>query len=274
MELLSGGTIEEIAAEIESLASASPSPRIEELVTLFRDNRERCAELAKAFEQQPGFDPAAESEEDRVAHFARLFDGLVRASPAASVAAYSLGREDVLAEATAEIVELLVRWNLVGSDRDLLQIGCGIGRFEAALAPLVRRAVGIDIAPAMIAAARERCAALPNVTFHLSSGRDLAGFRDGEFQLVYAVDSFPYIVGVGMGLAEALFPEAARVLGPGGEFVILNFSYRDAPERDAEDVARLAAAHAFEVLTNGEKPFRLWNGAAFRLRRSDSAGVP
>jgi len=268
MELLLEKTLEEIAAEIVSLEEASPSPRARELAGLFHDNRERCAELAKAFEQQPPFDPSSRSEEGRVAHFARLFDDLVRDSPAASVAAYSLGREDVLAEATAEIVDLLLRLDLVGPDRAILQIGCGIGRMEAALAPHVSRAVGIDISAAMIATATARCAGLPNLTFRLSSGRDLAGFAGGEFQLVYAVDSFPYIVEVGMTLAETHFAEAARVLADGGDFLILNFSYRDSRDLDRDDVSRLAAAYGFDVVTNGARPFLLWNGAMFHLRKS------
>jgi SAM-dependent methyltransferase len=266
MQLLTAGPFDAVARELESLAAGSPTARVLELVALFEHNRERCAALARAFEEQPDFDPAAESEEGRVAHFAALFDELVRHSPAASVAAYSLGREDVLAEATAEIVELLVRWHLTGAERNILQIGCGIGRIEAAVAPLVRSATGIDISPAMVEAATERCAGLPNVRFLLSSGRDLSLFGDGEFHLVYAVDSFPYIVGVGMTLVETHFAEAARVLVPGGDFLILNFSYRESLEFDREDVARLAASHGFEVLVNGEQPFRLWDGAAFHLR--------
>jgi len=266
MQLLTAAPFDVVDRELESLAALSPTARVQELVALFRDNRERCATLARAFEAQPDFDPDAESEEGRVAHFAKLFDELVRQSPAASVAAYSLGREDVLAEATAEIVELLVRWQLTGPGRDVLQIGCGIGRIEAAVASLVRRAIGIDISPAMVAAATERCAGLPNVQFLLSSGRDLSQFSDGAFQLVYAVDSFPYIVGVGMALVETHFAEAARVLAPGGDLLILNFSYRESLELDHEDVARLAATNGFDVLVNGEQPFRLWDGAAFHLR--------
>jgi SAM-dependent methyltransferase len=269
MRLLTAEPFEFVERELASLAASSPTPRAQELVALFRDNRERCAALASAFAEQPDFDPAAESEEGRVAHFAALFDDLVRQSPAASVAAYSLGREDVLAEATAEIVDLLARWRLIAEERDVLQIGCGIGRIEAAIAPLVRSATGIDISPAMVAAATERCAGLSNVRFLLASGRDLSQFVDGSFHLVYAVDSFPYIVGVGMTLAGTHFAEAARVLAPGGDFLILNFSYRESLELDREDVARLAAENGFAVLVNGEQPFRLWDGAAFHLRTHD-----
>jgi SAM-dependent methyltransferase len=272
MQLLTAVPFDAVDAELAALdaphaVAAASATRAQELVMLFRENRDRCAALARAFAEQPDFDPDAQSEEGRVAHYAKLFDDLVRDSPAASVAAYSLGREDVLAAATAEIVELFVRRCVVDRERSILQIGCGIGRLEAAFAPLVREAVGIDIAPAMIAAAKQRCAALANVSFQLSSGRDLAAFGEGSFGLVYAVDSFPYIVGVSMSLAATHVSEAARVLAGEGDFLILNFSYRDAPELDRSDVEDLAAAHGFDVVVAGEQPFRLWDGTVFHLRK-------
>src|SRR5690606_40405531 len=67
---------------------------------------------------------------------------------------YSLGDPFLLARATAEVVDLFHRLRFVGKDRDILQIGCGTGRFEAAFSGSVRRAVGIDVSPRMIEVAR------------------------------------------------------------------------------------------------------------------------
>ena len=85
-------------------------------------------------------------------------------------------------------------WGLLGPDRDVLDLGCGIGRVAAALSPRVRSVAGLDIAPAMIAAARARCAGIGNLRFLLGSGLDLAPFADRSLDLVLAVDSFPYLV--------------------------------------------------------------------------------
>jgi len=64
--------------------------------------------------------------------------------------------------------------------------------------------------------------------------------------------------------------EVARVLRPGGDFVVLNFSYRDDIELDRRDIAALAQQHAFDARENGAAPFSLWNARAFWLVRHPS----
>jgi hypothetical protein len=39
-------------------------------------------------------------------------------------------------------------------------------------------------------------------------------------------------------------------------------------EREAADVARLAGAHGFDAVVLGERELTLWDGRAYRLRRS------
>jgi ubiquinone/menaquinone biosynthesis C-methylase UbiE len=121
----------------------------------------------------------------------------------------------------------------------------------------------------MLAAARRRCAGLTNVLLFRSSGRDLSLFKERTFDLVYAVDSFPYLCQSGMPLVETHVREARRVLRPRGDFVILNFSYRGDAAADRRDVTRLAAECGFDVIIDGSAPFVLWDGLAFHLRRSD-----
>jgi ubiquinone/menaquinone biosynthesis C-methylase UbiE len=210
----------------------------------------------------------SESVEAAVVHWAAVFDRAARASPEGGVALYSLGNPDLLRDATAEVVARMRDWGLLGHDRAALEIGCGIGRFQEALAPDVELCVGIDISGEMIANARARCAGLANVRFMQSSGQDLAPFADASFDLVLAVDSFPYIVQAGMELVATHVREAARVLRPGGSLLILNFSYRGDPEQDSADVSRLAAEAGFEVVRAGHRPFTLWDGAAFELRKT------
>ncbi len=136
----------------------------------------------------------------------------------------------------------------------------------AAIAPRVGEAHGTDISPKMIETAGRWCAGHPNVHLHLSSGRDLSPFPDNRFDVVLSVDSFPYIYGGGPELVLTHFQEAARVLRPGGSFVILNFSYRSDVDLDRRDVRWLADLVGYDVESPGERPFRLWDADAYHLR--------
>ena len=66
------------------------------------------------------------------------YDRAVAVAPEAAVALYSLGDPAILERATAELAALLGDWGFLGADRDALDIGCGIGRIEQALAPCLR----------------------------------------------------------------------------------------------------------------------------------------
>ena len=57
-------------------------------------------------------------------------------------------------------------WQLLGRTRSLLEIGCGIGRFQKALALDAFALTGIDVSANMFEAARARCAGCANVTLH------------------------------------------------------------------------------------------------------------
>jgi SAM-dependent methyltransferase len=210
---------------------------------------------------------------DPVARYAALFDVLVKNSEEASVALYSLGDAALLQSATAEVVKQLERWQFVGADRVVLQIGCGIGRFEAALAGSVNMAYGIDISTEMIAAARRRCAAQQNVRFAVCSGHDLSLFESDMFDGVYAVDTFPYLHAAGSQVVAKHFQEIVRVLRARGDFVLMNFSYRGSLEADRLDVEQLAQQYGFEILANGIQPFEIWDGAVWRLRLRSSSNT-
>ncbi len=236
------------------------------LARLFEENAPGCARIAGMLASGMDSSAPAASTDEGIAFCTRLFDYSVQESEEASVALYSLGSPEILAQATGEIVAWLERRNVLGPSRRVLQIGCGIGRLERALAPRVAEAYGIDVSSKMIEAARRRCAGIANVKLEVTSGRDLSAFEDGRFEVVYAVDSFPYLVQSGMELVRLHFAEAARVLTPGGDFIILNFSYGGLA-RDKAAVRALGAAGGFDALIDGETPFRLWDGAAFHLRR-------
>lgn len=241
--------------------------RLAALRALLPTLQQHCGAIAPLLAEHPADgdvapDPARTIERQRA-----FFDRAVAASEEASVALYSLGSTALLARASREIVHWLAARGLLGPRHSVLQIGCGIGRIEALLARRVRAAYGVDISPRMIAAARRRCAHLPNVHFQVTAGRDLAPFAATTLDLVYAVDSFPYLVQCGEAVVEMHLREACRVLRPGGSLAIFNYSYRDDPARDGSDLARLAARSGLHLLLAGARPFAAWDGLVFHLRR-------
>jgi SAM-dependent methyltransferase len=198
---------------------------------------------------------------------AALRDGFDRAaavSPEAGVAAYSLGNPELLRAATEELVAWLAARGLLRGD--VLDLGCGIGRVAAALAPRVDSVLGLDIAPRMIAEARRRHGA--SARFAVTDGTRLA-LPDESFDLILAVDSVPYLVQAGVG--EDHIADAARVLRPGGALAILNLSYRG-PEADQADARRWVALHGLALACAGEQPFRVWDGRAFLLLKPRAGG--
>jgi SAM-dependent methyltransferase len=207
------------------------------------------------------------SGNDGLARIAAFFDRAVAHSPEASVALYSLGDPAILAQATTEIVGWLHANQLLRPEADVLDLGCGIGRIAAAVAPLCRSVLGLDVSAGMVAEARQRNAALPNVRFDHTAGRDLDALPGGAFDLVLATDSFPYIVQAGPDVVGRHVAGAARVLRPGGALAVLNFSYRGDRAADRADAAALAAAHGFTLEQDGTAPFGVWDGTAFVLRR-------
>ena len=207
------------------------------------------------------------SGDEGVARIAAFFDRAVAHSPEASVALYSLGDPAILAQATAEIVEWLESHALLRPGADVLDLGCGIGRIAAELAPRCRSVLGLDVSAGMVAEARRRNAALANARFEQTAGRDLDALPDAEFDLVLAIDSFPYIVQAGHSLVDRHVEGAARVLRPGGALVVLNFSYRGDKAADRADAAALGAAHGLTLEQAGIAPFSVWDGTAFVLRR-------
>jgi SAM-dependent methyltransferase len=211
------------------------------------------------------------SAEETVARWAFQFDTAASISPEASVALYSLGEPEQLALATDEIVDWLAKQGLAEPQATVLDVGCGIGRFEVALHKRVHRIVGIDISTRMIELARGRCAGMANVEICHSSGSDLAEHASGCFDVVLAIDSMPYVVSAGDDLTNSHFREFARVLRSSGDLVILNYSYRGDLQLDYADVGRHCVAAGFEAIRCGEQPFRQWDGRVFQLRKVTGA---
>jgi SAM-dependent methyltransferase len=252
--------------EFSDTAARQDTEALAALAVMLDRNRSGCNRIVRMFHSRVDSDDPADSVADGIAFCKRLFDWSVQQSAEASVALYSLGDPAILDIATREIVALMRDWDLTGADKNLLEIGCGIGRFQMALAAETRSITGIDVSANMVQAARARCGDLTNVSLFECSGRDLALFAGSTFDVVFAADAMPYLYQSGIALVETHFAEAKRVLKPGGQLAIFEFSYRNDVASDRVDVERLAARHGFEVIVNGSRPFKVWDGAAFRLR--------
>jgi ubiquinone/menaquinone biosynthesis C-methylase UbiE len=198
---------------------------------------------------------------------AAAFDAAVELSPAASVALYSLGDSTLLGNATAELVSLLRDRGLISRKTRVLEIGCGIGRFAQALAAEVRSFTGIDVSTNMIRIAHESCVDLPNVAFTITSGEDLGNHTDSSFDLVLAVDSFPYIVATRPGLAERHVKESARVLAAGGSLAIFNFAYGEDFSVSRERLRRAGEEVGLSLIAAEPNPLRSWDASFFHLRK-------
>lgn len=265
MEAGAAEEVEQALLAAQEGASEDGAGRLGEALALWRANPQAFG-YVKAVIGSVEHGGAADNPGQGVASWAQAFDRLAQVSPEGGVALYALGNPDLLRAATGEVVERMRGWGLLGPEARVVEVGCGIGRFVAALAGEVAHVTGLDVSEGMIARARERCGALPNVALAVSSGRDLGPVGDESADLVLGADVFPYLVQA--GVAEAHVAEAARVLRPGGHLLILNYSYRGDPVQDAAEVADLADRHGFEVRRAGTRDLTLWDAAAFLLRKA------
>jgi len=263
-------TVDEVTSRAATLSRATDSllrDRVDDLTQLVVENEPGCEKIAEMLRADVDSPHQARTVEEGIAFCERLFDWSVQQSEEASVALYSLGNPQILERATKEIIAQLELWNVITRKRVVLDIGCGIGRLAAELAPRVMKVYGIDVSGRMIEAALRRCAALSNVTLMKSSGRDLREIDDASIDAAVSVDTFPYLHQSGAPLVATFFAEIARVLKPSGDMVILNYSYSIDDAASRKEITRHALEHGLDIVISGERPFKLWDGLAFHLRK-------
>src|SRR4051794_37702944 len=253
-----------IGEDLADEPHSDASDRLRRLRDLWSGNPQ-AFDVVKSVLGQVDHGGTAASPNEGIARWASLFDRMAQASPEGGVALYALGNPELLDAATGEVVERLRAHNLLGPEKSLLEIGCGIGRFVAALSPEVRHVTGLDISEVMIARARERCAGLENVSLLVSSGQDLAPVRDCSIDLILAADVFPYVVQAGQDVVTRHLDEGARVLKPGGSLVVLNYSYRGDDDADRTELSYLARRSGLALASDPQAPFTLWDAKAFDL---------
>jgi ubiquinone/menaquinone biosynthesis C-methylase UbiE len=106
-------------------------------------------------------------------------------------------------------------------EMDMLDLGIGAGRTGYTFAPLVRRYVGLDYSPRMLAKARALLGEGDGVNLVSGDARDLSTV-DGPFDLV--MFSFNGIDAVGHEDRLKILGEVRRVLKPGGYFLFSSHS--------------------------------------------------
>jgi SAM-dependent methyltransferase len=266
--------VDDVTQRAASLSRATDSllrDRVDDLTQLVVENEPGCEKIAEMLRSNFDSPGQAPSVDEGIAFCERLFDWSVQQSEEASVALYSLGNPQLLERATREVIAQLELWNVISQKRVVLDIGCGIGRVAGELAPRVKEVHGIDVSGRMIETALRRTSALSNVRLMKSSGRDLHEFGDETIDAAIAVDTFPYLRQSGPQLVQNFFAETARVLRPGGDFVILNYAYTTDDEESTREVSQLADANGFDVIVSGERPFVVWDGLAFHLRKKSAS---
>ncbi len=119
----------------------------------------------------------------------------------------------------------------------VLDLGCGPGHTALAFAAHVAHVVALDLTPAMLDQARRLAAerGLANLRFEQADAAHLP-FPDASFEVVTSRLSAHHV-----GDPAAMVREAARVLIPGGVFLLVDTVA-------AEDPARDSFLNAFELL--------------------------
>lgn len=152
--------------------------------------------------------------------------------------------------------------------REVVDIGCGEGRFCRVLAGLGARVTGIDLTEPLV----ERAAAIasPAETYLVGNAEDLAGLEDERFDLAVS-----YIVLVDVLAYRRSIQAAYRVLRPGGRFIVCNVH----PMRMAQPNGwiRQGERKLFYAIDDycdeGPREFEWWGASFINMHRTLSSYV-
>ncbi len=91
-----------------------------------------------------------------------------------------------------DLVKLLEKLQVIDKKTRVLDIGCGVGRLEYALAEKVGQCTGIDISPSMVKLAKRHVKG-ENVKFLVTNGKDLEAVKNQKFDLVFSILVFQHL---------------------------------------------------------------------------------
>jgi ubiquinone/menaquinone biosynthesis C-methylase UbiE len=112
------------------------------------------------------------------------------------------------------------------NQKNILDIGCGEGDFVLSIAPLVKQAVGSDIARNRLKIATQRAKSFQNVTFEYIDNDQKTKFKDNSFDIITLLGVLEYTFDPYQTLADI-----HRMLKPGGIFIIEVPNLAYLPER-------------------------------------------
>lgn len=151
------------------------------------------------------------------------------ARPAAMVATAGTATEETFYEAARAKARKLIPY--LRPESQVLDLGCGLGRFERFLAPHCAQIIGLDPVPGFLRRAARENARLPNAVFRLGTGSDLVGISDSSMDFVFSVGVFERLP---KAVVCEYLGEIRRVLTPKGK-AYLEFLVTTAPRFIGED---------------------------------------
>jgi ubiquinone/menaquinone biosynthesis C-methylase UbiE len=105
---------------------------------------------------------------------------------------------------------------LLGKEKTVLDVACGIGRMAKFISPKVKQYVGVDFSSGMIEKAKERYRDYSNVRFNHNDGKSFSMLQDNTFDLAVCYLAFQHMT---KSITNSYINEVHRVLKPGGSFV-------------------------------------------------------
>lgn len=119
----------------------------------------------------------------------------------------------------ANTLSFLKTWAEISQTDTILDVACGTGEFERLLLSEYssQQIVGVDISDKMLAIAKQKCSAYPQVSFQIASASNLP-FDNDNFDVIVSANSFHYFDD-----PLAALKEMRRVLKPDGKVIILDW---------------------------------------------------
>ncbi len=145
--------------------------------------------------------------------------------------------------------------------QEVLELGCGTGHLQAALARAGMRHAGLDLSPPMLRQARRRLRASGLAPYLLRADAGRLPFASACFSDIVATFPAPYI------LQPTTLAEVRRVLRPTGQLVVVDGGHLHRPGLYGAAVARIydpAPAHA-----GAERYRAALEGAGFRVEQRE-----